>query len=221
MIKDKGIEHSSIIYKFSIFEKLVRRLYHDGANLFGPLKEIVAIKIEGNVGNYLSKNLSYYLSLLKNLRFYYLFTQNPNFFQEEYVTLEDILKESLLDISDLVPGQPDVFVRNSHTYLKCLREPFYMILYNLLTNAYRFGDNVTIKILQSNKIEIENRPISIVRDVKSIFEFCISEDKYGIVGVGVGLNIVKEIAEFLKIKIESYLEQDSVKVYIDFNPLLV
>lgn len=207
--------------EISLIERLIRRAYHDGANLFGPLKEIISLKMDNNISHYFSKNLAYYLTLLKNLRFFYLLIQNPDFFNPENVNLKDILKDLMLDLADFTSGLSEDFIENSDISLKCLREPFYMILYNLLTNAYRFGEDICIEILSSsNKILIANRLRSPITGIKSVFFLPVSEDKYGILGAGVGLKVVDITANFLKIKIKSNIQEDLLKIYIDFNPLI-
>ena len=204
-----------------LIERLIRRAYHDGANLFGPLKEIISLKIDDNISDYFSKNLTYYLTLLKNLRFFYLLTQNPNFFDQENVNLKDILKDLMLDLADFTPTLPESSINNSDISLKCLREPFYMVIYNLLINAYRFGEDISIEILpSSNKILIANRLRSPITGIKSVFLLPVSEDKYGILGAGVGLKIVDITANFLKIKIKSNIQEDLLKIYVDFNSLI-
>ena len=207
--------------EISLIERLIRRAYHDGANLFGPLKEIISLKRDDSVSDYFSKNLAYYLTVLKNLRFFYLLTQNPNFFKQENVNLRDIFKDLMLELADFTSGLSEDFIENSDISLNCLKEPFYMILYNLLTNAYRFGQDISIEILSScNKILIANRLMSPITGIKSVFHLPVSEDIYGILGAGVGLKIVDITANFLKIKIKSNIEEDLVKIYVDFNSLI-
>ena len=214
-------KNNPLAKEISLIEKLIRRAYHDGANLFGPLKEIISLKMDDSVSDYFSKNLAYYLTVLKNLRFFYLITQNPDFFKQESVNLKDMLKDLILDLADFTPTLPENFINNSDISLKCLREPFYMILYNLLTNAYRFGQDISVEILSSsNKILIANRLNSPITGIKSVCHLPVSEDKYGILGAGVGLKIVDITANFLKIKIKSNIEEDLLKIYVDFNPLI-
>jgi len=215
-------KNNQTVKEFLLIEKLIRRTYHDGANLFGPLKEIISLKLDDALADYLNKNLAYYLMVLKNLRFFYLLTQRPDFFEEEDINLKEVLKDLMLDLADLNFSLSEDIIENSNIPLRCLREPFYMILYNLLTNALRFGENLFLEILPSeNILVIANKLRSPATGHNSLFHLPVSEDKYGIMGTGVGLKIVEKAANFIKIKIDSNIQEDMIKVYVDFKALIV
>ncbi len=202
-----------------IFEKLVRKVYHDGVNILGPLREIVRIKLDSTIGDYILKNTSYFLILIKNLRFFYLISNKPEFFEKERFMLSDVIKDILLYLKYYNPPDLNTVL---NVELECPEEPLYMIIFNIINNACRFGYDVKIEIKES-KLIISNTTIHpIPKEIESIYDFSVTYDRFNIIGAGVGLNIVKKGLEFIKdLKMDCKIGNNLVEVYLDYSNLIV
>ncbi len=200
-----------------VLENMIRKLYHDGMNIFGPIREIVMLKLNSKTREYLSVVINYYLILIKNLRFYYLITQRPDFFEAQEFRLSDVFKEVLLDLKPYNPPDLNIII---DTELKCPIEPFYMVILNLLSNACRFGEEVCIEVL-NNEFSIFNTSKSPLPEKKSVFELPVSYDKFNMLGAGAGLRIVKLSASYLNLKVEDLITTNSVKVVVNYSDFVV
>ncbi len=198
-----------------VLEVLIRKAYHDGINLCGPMREIVCLKVPGDAGKYISTNLAYYLSLLKNLRFFYMLKTAPEFFSVEEFEVGELIKEIFLDSA--FPHEENVPEITSSLCIKTQKEIIYMLLFNLMGNAYRFGKDVSIYI-DNNKVVIENKVLSPLKEheIDSIYDLPLLPDKNGIMGAGVGLRIVKEIIELLNLELSSKVDSSEIKIVLTF-----
>ena len=202
-----------------IFEKLVRKVYHDGVNILGPLREIVRIKLNSPAGDYILKNTSYFLILIKNLRFFYLISKKPEFFEKERFMLADVIKDILTDLKYYNPPDLNMVL---DTELQCPEEPLYMIIFNIISNACRFGKDVKIEIKDSRLIVSNTTIYPIPNNVKSIYDLSIAYDKFNIIGAGVGLKIVKRSLEFIKdLKMDYKIKSNLVEISLDYSNFIV
>ncbi len=214
--KRKDCDHKKEI---DLLEGLIRKTYHDGANIFGPLREIISLKFESSLADYIVNNFTYYISLLRNLRFVYLFQKSPNCFRTSNFSLHKILEDLLLE------GREKYHTEERESTLSPLtltgpEEAILTLFSNLLGNAFRFGEDISVR-MEGSRVIIHNSVVSCLSSrVESIYELPVTYDKFGILGAGVGLRIVKQIAEYLTIDLEGEVGSDYICITTDLTNLL-
>ncbi len=201
-----------------LLEGLIRKTYHDGANIFGPLRELISLKFESSLGDYIVNNFTYYISLLKNLRFVYLFHKSPSCFKTSHLSMEKLLERLLLEKREKY-GEEERESSLSDLTITGPEEAIIVLFSNLLANAFRFGENICVRI-EGSKVIIHNTVESCIPPtIESIYELPVTYDKFGILGAGVGLKIVKEITDYLGIEIDGEVGENHIRITTDLANL--
>ncbi|MDQ7033136.1 MAG: ATP-binding protein [Desulfonauticus sp.] len=202
-----------------LLELLIRKIYHDGMNLCGSLKEIIPLKFDGDTATYLSSHFGYYLSLLKNMRFFYLVQKDIDFFAVEKFKLVQPLEQIFSDSCFL--GEGCFYGLDTNVMLQTRKELFYILILNLVNNAYRFGKDVAIFLAEEDRLVIKNDLCSSFVNILSIYDFPVMPDKHGITGAGVGLYLVKKLVNILNIELSSQVSSQEVRVFLDLKAVRI
>jgi len=135
-------------------------------------------------------------SLYKNLEFI-----SPNSIDKnEQVNLADITKEKVSLFEKLYPKiKIDIKYNTKELIIQSNKIAMQRILDNIISNAckYNVKNGQVIITIEDNKIAIQDSGIGI-KNVKKVFERYYKENE---TGLGIGLGIVKQLCDILKIRI--------------------
>ncbi len=210
--KTQGAGRETQGKEIDLLETLIRKTYHDGVNIFGPLREIISLKFESSLGTYVINNFTYYLSLLKNLRFVYLLRTSPTCLKETSFEIGEFLEGVLFEEKNNYRSEEKESLISSSLRVRGPQEAIGALFSNLLANAFRFGEEIWIR-MEGSRVIIKNTVgCPLCPDADSIYDLPVAYDKFGILGAGIGLKIVKEVSDFLEIDIEDEVGEDYVEV---------
>ena len=199
---------------YKLNETFIKDLLHDlntplttlKLNLFLLKKEIQNSKRIEKI----EQNINAILNFQENLKMY--LSHNKN--QIENFNLKDIIEKKLKLYSTIYPS---IKYENSvDCKLNANKNAFEFILDNLISNAFKYNkQNGSIKIyLKNKKLYIQDSGIGI-KNTKKVFDRFYKENERGI---GIGLSIVKKLANEMKIKItiNSKINEGSI-IVLDLN----
>ena len=150
-------------------------------------------------------------TLYKNLEL-----MNPiHMVNDENVLLDELVSEKIDVLQKIYPRI--VFIKNSSNIeIKSNKNAIERIVDNLLTNACKYNKKngqVNINIID-NKLQIKDTGIGI-KDTKKVFQRYYKEND---IGLGIGLNIVKQLCDILNISIEiKSVIGEGTSVELNFN----
>ena len=111
-------------------------------------------------------------------------------------------------------------------YIMADEARLYDLIHNLIDNAIKYTDDygkITLAVeLKDNKVRltVEDNGVGIPKENQTmIYERFYRGDNVNTAGAGVGLSIVKDIADFHQatIEIDSRNSKEGTRFYIDFN----
>ncbi|MGA1846617.1 ATP-binding protein [Deferribacter abyssi] len=206
---------------------LIRKIYHDGVNFLNPIREIIKLRfLNDEITMQMCYNISVCLDLLCNSRIMVFLDKFDEKSQKEVFPLcksfksvnSDLMNNYLVNKEFLTIDDSDGKMKNIS--ISTNKRLFDTLLYNLMVNAYRHGRSMEINI-SDNLIIIRNELINIGERYSSVFEFPVKTDRFGVSGSGLGLKVVRRIAEKLGIKITSSIAKKNISVTINYDHIVV
>ena len=198
-------------------EKLVRKIYHDGINYISPVKEIINLKFKNDeITPYLIYNLFLATDLIKNSRLLIiLHNQSEKIFPlNQQINLKETIKEILTSFKDIFDFNAKIDIDGNIEFTGN-RDLFYALLENLLSNCIRFSNFFEI-LTERNTLIIKNyHNLSNIN--YSFFNLPVKNDKFGIAGSGLGLEVVKSIIAKMDLQFETEINENEIIVKIYFK----
>ena len=197
-------------------EKLIRQIYHDGVNLVNPVKEILKLKFpHEEITQYMILNLIQVIDTLKNGRILAHLNENKSF-ENTNLKISEVIDEIINEIEDnyFFSNKKIIFKKDGEIEIYCNKLLLETLLYNLIHNAFRFGNNCVVS-LDKNFVIIENT-YTLEKSFSSIFDLPLKSDNFGITGSGLGLVAVKALIDLLSFNLKSIIDEKGVKVVLNF-----
>jgi len=193
---------------YKINETFIKDILHDFNTPLSTLKlNLYLLKKEIGENERIDKlnqNIKMLLNYQKNLKTF--LSNNPN--QKEIFNIKDIIDEKLHFYS---PNYPTIKFKNeANLKISTNKSSFESIIENLISNAFKYNKkNGSIHIYtKNNTLYIQDTGIGIKNPSKVFNRFYKENER----GIGIGMHIVKKLADELKIniKIDSKLNKGTI-----------
>ncbi len=196
------------IIKNDNLEQTIKILRHDLINPIGAIRMTSDVLLLGKFDKKTKSNLQAIrdscdqeIELIRNISTYFRLFINP--VVKTPIDLDKIFKKVILDLKSKIEEKKIKVKYLVKKSIKIRADPLIELVFlNLLSNAIKYsslGGKIEVNIIKENnkiKFYVKDNGLGVKVEYKEqIFNRFIDENKLGIQGSGIGLAIVKKIAE--------------------------